>query len=91
MVITHNLNRIIVYAQEEAERLQSNKTDIAHFMLAILRLVECSAYDLLLRTSFRPEEGKAYFEQHLRNLSVLSATTYDASRPDSAYRGGYQP
>lgn len=74
MVITHNLNRIIVYAQEEAERLQSNKTDIAHFMLAILRLVECSAYDLLLRTSFRPEEGKAYFEQHLRNLSVLSGT-----------------
>ena len=74
MVITQNLNRIIIYAQEEAERLQSNKTDIAHFMLAILRLVECSAYDLLLRTSFRPEEGKAYFEQQLRNLSVISGT-----------------
>jgi hypothetical protein len=40
MVVTQNLNRIIVYAQEEAERLQSNKTDIAHFMLAILLLVE---------------------------------------------------
>jgi hypothetical protein len=58
MVVTQNLNRIIVYAQEEAERLQSNKTDIAHFMLAILRLVECSAYDLLLRTSFQPGRAR---------------------------------
>jgi len=69
MVVTLNLNRIIVYAQEEAERLQSGKVDTAHFMLAILRLVECSAYDLLLRTNFRPEEGKAYFEQQLQQLS----------------------
>ena len=74
MVVTQNLNRIIVYAQEEAERLQSNKTDVAHFMLAILRLVECSAYDLLLHTSFQPEEGKTYFEQQLRSLSVISGT-----------------
>ena len=69
MIVTQNLNRIIVYAQEEAERLQSNKVDIAHLMLALLRLVECSAYDLLLRASFRPEDGKAYFEQQLRLLS----------------------
>ena len=74
MIVTQNLNRIIVYAQEEAERLQSNKIDVAHFMLAILRLVECSAYDLLLHTSFQPEEGKAYFEQQLRSLSVISGT-----------------
>ena len=70
MVVTINLNRIIVYAQEEAERLQSSKVDVAHFMLAILRIVECSAYDLLLKTSFQPEEGKAYFEQQLRSLAV---------------------
>ena len=74
MIVTLNLNRIIVYAQEEAERLHSNKVDVAHFMLAILRLVECSAYDLLLRTSFRPEEGKAYFEQQLLNFAVESGT-----------------
>ncbi|MBR4431846.1 MAG: ATP-dependent Clp protease ATP-binding subunit [Paludibacteraceae bacterium] len=74
MIVTLNLNRIIVYAQEEAERLHSNKVEIAHFMLAILRLVECSAYDLLLRTSFRPEEGKAYFEQQLRSMAVESGT-----------------
>jgi len=69
MIVTQNLNRIIVYAQEEAERLQSGKADTAHFMLAILRLVECSAYDLLLQANFKPEEGKAYFEQQLQQLS----------------------
>ena len=69
MIVTLNLNRIIVYAQEEAERLQSGKVDTAHFMLAILRLVECSAYNLLLQANFRPEEGKAYFERQLQQLS----------------------
>ena len=69
MIVTLNLNRIIVYAQEEAERLQSGKVDTTHFMLAILRLVECSAYNLLLQANFRPEEGKAYFERQLQQLS----------------------
>ena len=80
MVVTLNLNRIIVYAEEEAERLQSGKVDTAHFMLAILRLVECSAYDLLLRTSFRPEEGKAYFEQQLQQLSGNGSTVQGRTR-----------
>lgn len=75
MIVTLNLNRIIVYAQEEAERLQSGKVDTAHFMLAILRLVECSAYDLLLRANFRPEDGKAYFEQQLHQLHADSQAT----------------
>lgn len=74
MIVTNNLNRILVYAQDEAERLRSDKVEIAHLMLAILRLIECSAYDLLLRTSFQPEEGKSYFEQQLRNFAVESGT-----------------
>ena len=69
MIVTLNLNRIIVYAQEEAERLHSSKVDTAHFMLAILRLVECSAYNLLLRANFSPEDGKSYFEQQLQYLA----------------------
>ena len=80
MIVSQNLNRIIVYAQEEAERLQSNRVDVAHFMLAILRLVECSAYDLLLRASFRPEEGKAYFEQQLRLLPSEPGTPQQRTR-----------
>ena len=77
MIVTINLNRIIVYAQEEAERLQSGKVDTAHFMLAILRLVECSAYNILLQANFNPEEGKAYFEQQLQQLSGNMPTTND--------------
>ena len=75
MIVTLNLNRIIVYAQEEAERLRSGKVDTAHFMLAILRLVECSAYDLLLQANFRPEEAKAYFERQLQQLSSDAVRT----------------
>jgi len=66
MIVTQNLNRILIYAQDEAERLQSSSVDTGHYMLAILRLVECSAYDLLLRAHFRPEDGKVYFEQQLQ-------------------------
>ena len=77
MIVTLNLNRILVYAEEEAERLQSGKVDTAHLMLAILRLVECSAYDLLLRANFRPDEGKAYFEQQLRQLAASNHTYGD--------------
>ncbi len=66
MIVTQNLNRILIYAQDEAERLQSGKVDTGHFMLAILRLVECTAYDLLLRAKFKPEEAKAYFDQTLQ-------------------------
>ena len=84
MIVTLNLNRILVYAEEEAERLQSGKVDTAHFMLAILRLVECSAYDLLLRANFRPDEGKAYFEQQLRQVSANTST--HGARTSSADR-----
>ena len=78
MIVTVNLNRIILYAQEEAERLQSRNVDTSHFMLAILRLVECSAYDLLLRAELRPEEAKTYFEQQLKQLSEhFSSKLYD--------------
>ena len=68
MIVTQNLNRILIYAQDEAERLQSSSVDTGHYMLAILRLVECSAYDLLLRAHFRPEDGRVYFEQQLQGV-----------------------
>ena len=66
MIVTQNLNRIIIYAQDEAERLKSETVDTGHFMLAILRLVECTAYDLLLRAQCRPEDAKHYMEDQLR-------------------------
>ena len=65
MIVTLNLNRIIIYAREEAERMNNSRVDTGHFMLAIFRLVECSAYDLLLRAHIRPEEAKDQIEQQL--------------------------
>ena len=62
MQITQHLNQILLYAQEEAERLMSARVEPEHMLLAIMRLGEGTAYDLLLRAHFRPEEAKAPFE-----------------------------
>ena len=55
MIVTQNLNKIIVYAQEEAERLLNKTVEPEHLLLGILRLGEGTAYDLLCQTSFKPE------------------------------------
>ena len=86
MIVTQNLNRILIYAQDEAERLQSGKVDTGHFMLAILRLVECTAYDLLLRAKFKPEEAKAYFDQALQGEQGALRVQERTSRADRVLR-----
>lgn len=52
--------------QEEAERLCSSAIEPEHMLLAIIRLGEGSAYDLLLRADFRAEEAKASIENSIR-------------------------
>lgn len=52
--------------QEEAERLCSSAIEPEHMLLAIIRLGEGSAYDLLLRADFRAEEAKASIENNIR-------------------------
>ncbi len=52
--------------QEEAERLCSSAIEPEHLLLAIIRLGEGSAYDLLLRADFRAEEAKASIENSIR-------------------------
>ena len=66
MQITQHLNQILLYAQEEAERLMSARVEPEHMLLAIMRLGEGTAYDLLLRAHFRPEEAKAPLEDSIR-------------------------
>ena len=66
MIVTQNLNRIIIYARDEAERLRSEQVETEHVLLAILRLLECSAYDLLLRAHFRPQEAREQIEERVR-------------------------
>ena len=65
MQVTQHLNQILVYAHDEAERLWSAHVEPEHLLLAIMRLGEGSAYEILLRASFRPEEAKAQAEKIL--------------------------
>ena len=39
MIVTQNLNRIIIYAQDEAELLLSPTVEAENFLLAIFRLL----------------------------------------------------
>lgn len=80
MIVTQNLNRIMVYAQDEAERLRSEQVEADHLLLAILRLLECSAYNLLLRARLRPEEAKSQIEDRVRG----EGDTLEGAVPQSA-------
>ena len=80
MIVTQNTNKIILYAQEEAERLKSESVEPAHLMLAIIRVGEGSAFDLLRQLSFDPEQAKQAIEDSVRgteapqNLSISAST-----------------
>lgn len=66
MQVTQNLNKILYYAHDEAERLSCTSIEPEHLLLAIIRLGEGSAYDLLLRASFHPIEAKEQLDHSLR-------------------------
>ena len=80
MVVTQNTNKIILYAQEEAGRLKSECIEPAHLMLAIIRLSEGSAFELLRQLHFEPEQAKHAIEDSVRgteapqNLSLSAST-----------------
>lgn len=62
MIVTQNVNRILVYTQEEAERLHSAAIEPAHLFLAILRIEDCSACILLKQADFDPTHAKTFFD-----------------------------
>ena len=66
MVVTVNTNKIIQYAQEEASRLMSKHIEPGHLLLAIMRLGEGSAYEVLLQAGFDPTIAKEAIEQSVR-------------------------
>ncbi len=80
MVVTQNTNKIILYAQEEAGRLKSECIEPAHLMLAIIRLSEGSAFELLRQLHFEPKQAKQAIEDSVRgteapqNLSLSAST-----------------
>ena len=66
MQVTQNLNKILYYAHDEAERLKCSSVEAEHLLLAIIRLGEGSAYELLRQAEFAPEEAKSYLDKTLR-------------------------
>ncbi len=66
MIITQNFNSILTYAQEEAQRLQCPRVEPEHLLLAIIRLGEGSAYELLLQAKFDPAEAKKQLDNAIR-------------------------
>ena len=79
MVVSENTNKIILYAQEEAERLQSAYIEPAHLLLAIIRLGEGSAYELLLKADFDPERAKEALEQSVQGTGENISRTLSVS------------
>ncbi len=66
MQVTPNLNKILYYAHDEAERLRNKTVEPEHLLLAILRLGEGSAYETLLQAQFDPEKAKKELDEDMR-------------------------
>ncbi len=66
MQVTQNLNKILYYAHDEAERLRCTTVEAEHLLLAIIRLGEGSAYELLRQAEFAPEAAKDQLDKSLR-------------------------
>ena len=71
MQVTQHLNKILYYAHDEAERLMCKQVEPEHLLLAILRLGEGSAFELLTRTSFRPDDAKKQLDDNLRGTEAM--------------------
>ena len=69
MPLTTRLNKILLYARDEAERLQNSEVLPEHLLLAILRLGEGTAYDLLLQAGMDMENTKEQLDGALRKES----------------------
>jgi ATP-dependent Clp protease ATP-binding subunit ClpC len=86
MIVTLNLNKILLYAQEEAERLGCAQVEPEHLLLAIIRLGEGTAYDLLSQTAFRAEEAAAQLNSRLRKDETTGAPVSRSRQIDRILR-----
>ena len=62
---TNNLHSILLYAQQEAQRLGSLEILPDHMMLGILRLAEGKAFELLMQAGMNPVELKRSIDERL--------------------------
>ena len=54
---TNNLHSILLYAQQEAQRLGSTEIMPDHMILGILRLADGKAYELLMQAGMNPVDA----------------------------------
>ena len=71
---TNNLHTILLYAQQEAQRLGSSEILPDHLMLGILRLADGKAFELLMQAGLNPVELKRSIDERLMQ-STTSETT----------------
>lgn len=70
MLQTNNLNTILLYAQQEAQRLGNSEVLPDHLMLGILRLANGKAFELLMQAGLNPVELKRAIDERLIQAST---------------------
>ena len=71
---TNNLHTILLYAQQEAQRLGSTEIMPDHMMLGILRLAEGKAFELLMQAGLNPIELKRSIDERLMQAAPSQTT-----------------
>lgn len=79
MPLTTRLNKILIYARDEAERLQNAEVWPEHLLLAIIRLGEGSAYDLLEASGMDMNEAKQQLDNALFKMQQTNVTAVQRS------------
>ena len=76
---TNNLHTILVYAQQEAQRLGNEEILPDHMLLGILRLAEGKAFELLMQAGLNPAEVKRAIDERLMQASTTATPTMSRS------------
>ena len=67
---TNNLHTILLYAQQEAQRLGNGEILPDHLMLGILRLADGKAFELLMQAGLNPVELKRAIDERLMQAAT---------------------
>ena len=74
MLQTNNLNTILLYAQQEAQRLGNEEILPDHLILGILRLANGKAFELLMQAGLNPVELKRSIDERLMQVTTSETT-----------------
>ena len=66
-----NLRKIIENARSDALSLGQNSITTEHFLLGILKIPECTAYDILISLGINPDSMQKLLENRLRVMNVI--------------------